>query len=111
MLRSVSFCIHAVATTPVDPSPSLSLQIGGRRWQPSLNLRQVGVHIARFEACSAFTHVTACMLARPPAAARSLEGFDNVVTFIVASSAYRLKRPLAGWDFHPLETCTFPRRT
>lgn len=87
MLRSVSFCIHAVATTPVDPSSSPSLQLLRRRSQPSLNLRQVGVHIARFEACSAFTRVTACMLARPPAAVRSLEGFDNFVASVVASSA------------------------
>jgi hypothetical protein len=34
--------------------------------RPSLNTRWVGSCINRFEACSAFTHVTACMLAKSP---------------------------------------------
>ena len=39
----------------------------GRR--PSPNLRRVGFRDARIEACSAFTFVPACMVARPPKAA------------------------------------------
>jgi len=64
---------HAVLTTPVD-------RMGARRlslWRapapgsspsvlPSPILRRVGVHIAAFEACSSFTRVTACQIARPP---------------------------------------------
>src|SRR5438876_12214771 len=34
--------------------------------RPSPNTRWVGSCINRFEACSAFTHVTACMLAKSP---------------------------------------------
>ena len=56
---------HAVLTTPVDRA--------GARWLstsppvlPSPILRRGGVHIAAFEACSSFTHVTACRIARPP---------------------------------------------
>src|SRR5438128_6905945 len=33
---------------------------------PSLNKRQVGFHIFPFEACSSFTRVPACGVARPP---------------------------------------------
>src|SRR5947209_4627011 len=36
---------------------------------PSPSLRRVGVHHFTFEACSGFTHVTACRIARPPKAA------------------------------------------
>jgi hypothetical protein len=64
---------HAVLTTPVDrfgawwllqwraPAPGSS-----RFVPPSPVLRRVGVHIAAFEACSSFTRVTACQIARPP---------------------------------------------
>jgi hypothetical protein len=34
--------------------------------RPSLDLRRVGSCISGFEACSAFTHVTACTLAKSP---------------------------------------------
>ena len=45
--------------------PSLvPLSLDQRR--PSLSVHQVGSRIKRFEACSAFTHVMACMLADSP---------------------------------------------
>ena len=40
------------------------------RCQPSPFLWRVGFRITRFEACSAFTHVAARMVAKPPLAAR-----------------------------------------
>ena len=43
------------------------------RWQPSPLFRRVGLRVARFEACSAFTRVAARMLAEPPRAARYTE--------------------------------------
>ena len=36
---------------------------------PSPLLRRVGVHNFTFEACSGFTHITACRIAQPPKAA------------------------------------------
>ena len=65
--------LHAVPTTPVDrdrcslvdelrvPAPVSSLPV-----QPSPFLRRVGIHNFTFEACSGFTRVTACKVARPP---------------------------------------------
>ena len=43
------------------------------RWQPSPLFRRVGLRVARFEACSAFTRVAARMVAEPPKAARYTE--------------------------------------
>ena len=43
----------------------LSLVQPDRR-RPSLFLGQLGFRIARFEACSTFTHVTACVFAESP---------------------------------------------
>ena len=34
--------------------------------RPSPFFRRVGIHIVTFEACSRFTRVTACQVARPP---------------------------------------------
>ena len=91
------------------------------RWVPSIALfpidgslprflERVGFRIALFEACSAFTHVTACILARP------LKGSDTSKAS-AASSPPRLLRLLpagatfAGWASHPLKDRAFARRT
>ena len=52
---------------------------------------RVGLRINRFEACSAFTHVTACQLAEPPKAALYTEGFSRFVTSTTAPIA-------TGWS-------------
>jgi len=52
---------------------------------------RVGSHISRFGACSAFTHVAACLLAEPPEAALSTEGFGEFVTSLTAPIA-------TGWS-------------
>jgi len=44
-----------------------------------------------FEACSAFTQVTACLLAESPIAILSIEGFDGFVTSTAAPIA-------TGWS-------------
>ena len=67
------------------------------RWQPSPFQRRVGFRSARFEACSAFTRVVACVVAEPPEAAlchRSAS--DDVVTSTIRSDCYRLERQLPG---------------
>ena len=75
--------------------------------RPSPNLRRVGSCIALFEACSAFTHVTACMLARSPSATLYTGGFSRFVTFTTAPAATGRSDPVPGRDFHPLLTGAF----
>jgi len=63
---------------------------------------QVGLRIDVFEACSAFTHVTACTLALSPYVVTASPKAST------ASLPPRLLRLLpagavAGWGFHPLE--------
>ncbi len=60
-----SFCLHAVAITPAGLM-ELIRSYYFHQLRPSPKTRWVGSCINRFEACSAFTHVTACMLAKSP---------------------------------------------
>ena len=53
--------------------------------------RRVGLHIVLFEACSAFTRVTACTLAPSPIRDALSEGFSHFVTSIAAPVA-------SGWS-------------
>src|SRR5208282_5109843 len=52
---------------------------------------RVGLRIVLFEACSAFTHVTACTLALSPSCDTHPEGFSYFVTSIAAPVA-------SGWS-------------
>jgi hypothetical protein len=61
------------------------------RRRPSPSLCWVGSHIRCFGACSAFTHVTACLLAEPPYAVLCIEGFGSFVTSTTAPIA-------TGWN-------------
>ena len=70
---------------------------------------RVGLRIVLFEACSAFTHVTACTLALSPIRDTHSEGFSYFVTSIAAPAAPA--GAFAGWDLHPLESAAFSRRT
>jgi hypothetical protein len=68
--------------------------------------RRVGLHIVLFEACSAFTRVAACTLARPPIRGplyRRLQPFRHLHD---CSGCFRLER-VAGWVSHPLESAAF----
>jgi len=68
---------------PAHPFRRISLPRNGCR---------VGLRIVCFEACSAFTHVTACTLALSPYfVTRLTEGFNHFVTSIVAPVA-------SGWS-------------
>jgi len=58
-------CLHAVANTPAGLMETCSL-VRSHQLRPSPKPGRVGSCISRFEACSAFTHVTACMLAWSP---------------------------------------------
>jgi hypothetical protein len=80
---------------------------------------RVGLRIVFFEACSTFTHVTACTLARSPYVTLYTGGFSHFVTSMTAPIA-------SGWSescrvglsptgktppyhgAHPLQTLVFP---
>src|SRR4029453_15543832 len=70
---------------------------------------RVGLRIVLFEACSAFTRVTACTLALSPIRDTHSEGFSYFVTSIAAPAASGWS--VAGWDLHPLESAALSRRT
>src|ERR1700737_4368926 len=65
---------------------------------------RVGLRIVLFEACSAFTHVAACTLARSPIRDPLPEGFSHFVSSMTAPVASGGSE-IAGWAFHPLERC------
>jgi hypothetical protein len=64
-VASDPLCLHAVANTPAGPMETDSL-VPSHRLRPSPNRWRVGPCITLFEACSAFTHVTACLLTESP---------------------------------------------
>src|SRR5947209_5837411 len=66
--------LHAVLSTPVDRTGAWS--VSSPFVQPSPVNRRVGIHNFTFEACSSFTRVTACRIARPPKSGLLSRGFD-----------------------------------
>jgi len=81
---------HAVTNTPVSLSGALIAHLP-RQLRPSPKYTRVGTHITLCEACSVFTHVTACLLAKSPHVTLYTEGFDGFVTSTAASIA-------TGWS-------------
>src|SRR6185503_4718094 len=80
----------AAATTPVQRLSVLFAHSPSRISLPRKGCR-VGLHIVLFEACSAFTRVTACTLARSPTRDPLSEGFNHFVTSMTAPVA-------SGWS-------------
>src|SRR5271163_1723369 len=68
--------------------------------------RRVGLHIVLFEACSAFTRVTACTLARPPVRGPLYRRLQPFRLLHDCSGCFRRER-IAGWVSHPLESAAF----
>src|SRR4029079_1896684 len=83
-------CVHAAATTPVQRLGVLFAHSPSRISLPRKG-RRVGLHIVLFEACSAFTRVAACTLARSPIRDPLSEGFSHFVTSMTAPVA-------SGWS-------------
>ena len=99
MLRSISLYRHADANTPVG---RLGVFVASSPAHGGLPRKFDGSAPTAwsFEACSAFTHVSACLLAGPPEAARCTKGFDGFVTSSAAPVA-------TGWsDPSPGGNCT-----
>src|SRR6201981_2588081 len=109
VLRALSLCTccrhypgAAAGRIPRSSHPAVSAFPGrGRR---------VGLHIDLFEACSAFTRVAACTLARSPIRDPLSEGFRHFVASMPAPVASGWSE-IAGWASHPLESAALSRRT
>ena len=82
-----------------------------QRRRPSPFLRRVGLRVTRFGACSAFTHVAACMLAESPDATLCTGVLRPLRCLRSRSDCYRLERQLPGGYPLPLKTNAFARRT
>ncbi len=83
-------CVHAVATTPAQQLGDFLAHSHSHISLPR-KCGRVGLCNGLFEACSAFTHVTACTLAGSPKVIRYIEGFSYFVTSITAPIA-------SGWS-------------
>lgn len=79
------------------PAPGSSLFA-----RPSLLIGQVGIHDFPFEACSSFTHVTACQIAHPPKVDFVHEAPVRPVPRPDGSQATESYRQLLMWVSHPL---------
>ena len=60
-----------------------------------------------FEACSAFTHVSACLFAESPKVTRYTRVLQRICYLLHRSDCFRPSDRLAGWDSHPLEIADF----
>jgi hypothetical protein len=77
------------------------------RQRPSLKTRQVGFRDFLFEACSAFTHVPACMVAKSPIVTRYTRVLQRICYLLRRPGCFRPSDRLAGWDSHPLKIADF----
>jgi hypothetical protein len=103
-------CLHAVATTPAGPMERIrSLLL--HRLRPSPDYSWVGSCIISFVACSAFTHVTTCRLAKSPYATLYTGGSDGFVISTAAPIATGRSDPVPGRAFHPAVDQRLSRRT
>src|SRR5262245_34642487 len=90
VLRTLSLCT-CFRHCPGDASVGTTLLISPTRISLPRKGRRVGLRIVLFEACSAFTRVTACTLAPSPSRDALSEGFSHFVTSIAAPVA-------SGWS-------------
>ena len=102
-------CVHAVATTPAQPLGAFFAHFPSRISLPRYGSR-VGLRNVLFEACSAFTRVTASTLALSPirdTLHRRLQPFRYLHS---CSGCFRLER-LPGGLFTHWVSATLSRRT
>ena len=108
MFRSISSSRHADAITPTEPLSAVAILPNGI----GLPLNSGGSASATslFEACSAFTHVSACLVARSPKVTFT-RVLQQICYLLYRSGYFRPSDRLAGRDSHPLKIADFSRRT
>jgi hypothetical protein len=67
--------------------------------RPSPSFKRIGFCITLFEACSTFTHVTACVLAESPKAILYIEALSMVDSLSIAPIATGWSEQLPGGNF------------
>src|SRR5712692_7378376 len=72
------------------------LSVSSLSARPSPVNRRVGIHDFTFEACSSFTRVTACKIARPPKGGLLSRGFDPVSYPTAPPGSYHVS-PTTTW--------------
>jgi len=102
-------CLPAVATTPAG-SMELIRSLLFHRHRPSPHYSWVGSCITFFEACSAFTRVTTCRLAKSPYATLYTRGSGGFVASTAALIATGWSDPVPGRAF-PAVVQRLARRT
>jgi len=109
VFRSISSSMHAGATTPADSlgAVAISPNDDGLPRKPDGSASALSL----FEACSAFTHVPACMVARSPKVTRYTRVFQRICCLLRRPGCFRPSDRLAGWISHPLEIAVFARHT
>jgi hypothetical protein len=78
--------------------------------RPSPVNRRVGIHNFTFEACSSFTRVTACRIARPPNGGLLSRGSGPTGCPIKPLGSYHANRHLHRWILPPQVICAALRR-
>ena len=106
MFRQFPFGTHADATTPAEPLGAVSHLPQRRRPSPIKGNGSASASMS-FEACSAFTRVPACVLAESPKVTRYIGVLQQLCYLHHRSDCFRLERPVAGWELHPLEIAVF----
>src|ERR1700741_3721646 len=71
---------------------------------------RIGLHIVLFEACSAFTRVAACTLARSPYVVTAIRRLQTLRLLHVCSGRFRLERSPGGACTH-WKSAALSRRT
>ena len=99
-------CLHAVATTPAGPMERIR-SVLLHRLRPSPDYSWVGSCINSFEACSAFTRVTTCRLAKSPYATLYTGGSGGFVASTAAPIATGWSDPVPGRVYLPLWSSAF----
>src|SRR5262249_38670159 len=94
-----AFLVYMPPPLPRCSGWAYSSLISPRRVSLPRKGRRVGLHIAIFEICSAFTRVAACTLALSPIRDTLIEGFSHFVTSMTAPIA-------SGWSESPGGPCT-----
>ena len=105
VFRSISSSRHADTTTPADPLNAVAVSFNGYGLPQKRDGSASALRL--FEACSVFTRVSACLVAKSPEVTRYTRVLQQICYLLYRSGCFRPSDRLAGWDSHPLEIADF----